>query len=95
MRAKFVVENKSPVDENGGGTIWLRPVVGGSPENESFYRLTPGGNIVLSTVNKVAYDGLPLGKEFYVDFTPADQSPGAGGAEWLDDPTVMSDDSQG
>lgn len=68
-RAKFVVYRLEPAD--GGGTVRLSPVTGGSPENEAFYSYTPAGEIVLSTVNPQAFEQFAEGQQFYVDFTPA------------------------
>ena len=70
VRAKFKVTTVTPNGEDGG-TVWLNPVVNGSEENESFYRYTPGGNIVLSTINQKALEQFEVGDEFYVDFTKA------------------------
>ena len=52
-------------------TIKLLPVSGNSEENAAFYAATPGGSIELGTVNKAAGDAFELGKEYYVDFAPA------------------------
>lgn len=76
VRAKFKVESITPLvggDERPTpeATIRLRPVVSGSKENEAFYRWTPGGEIVLSTVNGNAVKHFEVGKEYYVDFTLA------------------------
>ncbi len=75
VRAKFTVTSVEPNgatdEENKGSTVTLLPVVGGSPENDSFYKWTPGGEISLSTINEVAAAQFEVGKEFYVDFTPA------------------------
>lgn len=73
IRAKFVVQTGSKVaSDDGGGRVQLLPVVSGSSENEKFYKLTPGGEISLSTINQSAFDAFEEGKEYYVDFTPAD-----------------------
>jgi galactose mutarotase-like enzyme len=76
VRAKFFVSEKAQTADQGGGepnaTIKLRPVIGGdNPENAEFYKWTPTGEIVLSIVNKVAAEQFELGKQYYVDFTPA------------------------
>lgn len=53
--------------------ISLSPVsYQGSEENKEFYASTPGGNISLVTVNKAAAEQFIVGKEYYIDFTPAD-----------------------
>jgi hypothetical protein len=73
-RAKFVCASKSDngqTGENKGFTVSLNPVTSGSAENEEFYRLTPGGSVTLSTINEAAADSFEVGKEYYVDFTPA------------------------
>jgi hypothetical protein len=71
VRAKFKVQHIT-VAEGGMKTVRLTPVTSGSPENEAFYKWTPGGGIDLSTVNEAAAEQFVPGKQFYVDFTPAD-----------------------
>jgi hypothetical protein len=70
VRAKFKVESNEPVASGEGKTVTLRPVTGGSPENEEFYKYTPGGHLVLSTINEEAAAALPVGQEVYLDITP-------------------------
>ncbi len=70
VRAKFKVESNDPVTDGEGRTITMRPVVGGSAENDSFYKYTPGGSLVLSTINEEAAAQLPVGLECYLDITP-------------------------
>lgn len=69
VRAKMRCE--SVTNRVNGSDILLQPVTGGSKENESFYKYTPGGKIELSTVNPEAAKGFVPGQEYYVDFTPA------------------------
>jgi hypothetical protein len=69
VRAKFKVEQVIPVDN--GATVVLRPVTQGSEENEKFFKFTPWGSIELGTVNNDAIAEFEIGKEVYVDFTPA------------------------
>jgi hypothetical protein len=69
VRAKFSVASVTRV--LGGGSVVLQPVVSGSPENEQFYKYTPGGRIELSTVNEAALVQFEPGKLFYIDFTEA------------------------
>lgn len=75
VRAKFTVGEKAETVE--GVAIKLSPVVSGSEENKAFYRWTPGGSILLSTVNKDAAAEFVVGKEYYVDFTIAEVAPAA------------------
>jgi hypothetical protein len=76
VRAKFTVtsieSNGAADSDNMGSTITLLPVTGGSKENDNFYRWTPGGSIVLSTINPEAAIQFEPGKTFYVDFTLAE-----------------------
>ena len=81
VRAKFRVESNEPVQGGEGKTVSMRPVVGGSPENDSFYKFTPGGHCVLSTINDEAAAQLPVGQECYVDITPIPAEPAAPTAE--------------
>lgn len=76
VRAKFKVQSitRNLHWEPSKGevhTIKLAPVGGNSEENKAFYSATPGGSIDLQTVNEVAGNQFELGKEYYVDFTPA------------------------
>ena len=66
VRAKFQVSSVSET------SVILYPVTCGSEENDKFFELTPSGQIQLSTVNPDAIKQFEAGKEFYVDFTPAD-----------------------
>jgi len=78
VRAKFSVQSitKTPHWDKSKGalsTIKLAPVVSGSHENKEFYAVTPSGEINLSTINEKAAEYFELGKEYYIDFTLADQ----------------------
>lgn len=54
-----------------GNEVVLRPVVGGSPENQTFFKYTPYGEIKLGTINNEVVEKMTVGKEYYVDFTEA------------------------
>jgi hypothetical protein len=70
IRAKFKVESlEHTVDY---ANVKMTPVIGGSKENEQFYRWTPSGSILLTTINKKAAEEFMPGREFYIDFTPTD-----------------------
>jgi hypothetical protein len=72
VRAKFVCDSKTEFRHTPGkATIVLEPVTGGSDENKGFWEHTPGGRLELCTVNKDAADQFVVGREYYVDFTPA------------------------
>ena len=73
VRAKMKCEVVEPTGaSDGGGTVRLSPVINGSAENEQFYKYTPGGNLILSTINQAAFDQFEVGKEYYVDVSPAE-----------------------
>ena len=74
VRAKFRVSEvtKTSTEHNEQHAVRLVPVVSGSPENERFYQFTPGGQIDLQIVNADTAAMLVPGKEYYVDFIPAE-----------------------
>lgn len=41
-------------------------------ENTKFWQYTPSGSIKLGTVNPEAWQQFEIGKEYYVDFSPAE-----------------------
>lgn len=75
VRAKFkVIEFTRREGWSGNKEIHgikLHPVTGGSEENKSFFAATPSGTIELCCCNPDAVNQFELGKEYYVDFTPA------------------------
>jgi hypothetical protein len=71
VRAKFVVD-KIGKTRYGYGEIKLSPVSGGSEENKQFWQYTPSGEITLNVSNPAALEKFEVGKEYYVDFTPAE-----------------------
>jgi hypothetical protein len=77
VRAKFTVntnkDNGSTDPAYKGSEINLSAVYSGSPENEAFFKMTPGGNITLVTVNPEAAKQFVVGTEMYIDFTPIEK----------------------
>lgn len=81
-RAKFkvlqVVKREQWVNSGSTGSheigyeIEMYPVISGSPENEQFYKLTPGGNMKLTVLSEETANQFEIGKEYYVDFTKAE-----------------------
>lgn len=55
-------------------TITMSPVGSNSPENKTFWKYTPSGELKLGTVNPEAWKQFELGQEFYIDFIPAEES---------------------
>jgi hypothetical protein len=74
VRSKFVcseISNSSGSTDENGKTIKLGAVIAGSDENNEFFRWTPSGSISLTCVSVEASKQFEVGKEYYVDFTPA------------------------
>jgi hypothetical protein len=71
VRAKFRCRSREIQEQ--GEVIKLSPVTGGSPENDLFYKWTPAGEILLQTINGEAGKQFVPGKDYYVDFTFAEQ----------------------
>lgn len=67
-RAKFYVTEKHETLYNYKFT--LVPVVSGSPENETLFKTTLGGQIIIQ-VAKTLGDSFQVNKSYYVDFTEA------------------------
>lgn len=72
VRAKFKCDSvEGKADDGSVSVIRLSPVYTGSAENEQFFKWTPSGSISIGTINPAAAAQFEVGKEFYVDFTPA------------------------
>ena len=73
VRIKVVCNTK----QTYGGDNWtstnlvFSPVYTGSEENKQFFAATPGGTCQFYTVNPTATAQFEIGKEYYIDFTPA------------------------
>ena len=52
-------------------TVKMLAVSGGSDENKRFWSATPSGKLDLTCVHPDAIEGMEVGKEFYVDISPA------------------------
>jgi hypothetical protein len=75
VRAKFKCTGNTVTDAGtpqATANIRLEPVIMGSEENDTFYRYTPAGQIYLNVVNPAAAEAFEVGKEYYIDFTPAE-----------------------
>ena len=74
VRGKFRVTRITRNYYNqGAAEIELSAVYSTNPEDQSYAAATPSANIVMSVTNPDAIEKLPLGKSFYVDFTPIDE----------------------
>jgi len=75
VRAKFKCTAVKATED--GNIISMVPVTGGSKENESFFNYTPFGELEMGIMNPAIKDEFLPGKEYYVDFSPAQQAGGA------------------
>lgn len=76
IRAKFrVIEknNRASYQKDGKPTcvVVLAAVYGDTPENKTWAAATPNGRVEMNIDNPAAYDAFELGKEYFLDFTPA------------------------
>ena len=69
VRAKFKCVDKSGSENDT--QIKLEAVTSGSEENKTFFKYTPSGQISMGTINKEAAAQFEVGKEYYIDFSPA------------------------
>jgi len=58
------------VKKDGIG-LGFEVVTTGSPENESFFKWKPSGRLEFYVVNAAVAKQFELGKEYYLDITPA------------------------
>jgi hypothetical protein len=71
IRAKMKVTKKeSDPNSSGQFILGLEAVTSGSPENDSFFRYTPGASLNMHTVNEAVAAQLEVGQECYLDITP-------------------------
>lgn len=69
IRAKFKVTEKTETPD--GFAVTLLPVTGGSVENDSFFKFTPGGAIALRLIQSSTASDFVVGDSYYVDFNIA------------------------
>jgi hypothetical protein len=74
VRGKYTCVSKvqTPSHDGFNYEVKLRPVVGNSEENATFYAATPWGEINLGGLKESAGQAFIPGKDYYVDFTPAE-----------------------
>lgn len=71
VRAKFTVQSVEKFGY-GGEKAKLTAVYSGTPEDNQFAKATPSGAIEIHIDNPAAQGFLQPGKNFYVDFSPAE-----------------------
>lgn len=62
-------------------TVTLTPVSGGSEENKRFWNATPAGTLQLGMINLEAAEAFDIGKEYYLDISPAAAAQNQSGSE--------------
>lgn len=76
VRAKFTcfgVAHTQTSDPNGTcARVDLMPVYGDGKDNASWSKATPAGKIEMWITNPSAIDQFEPGKDYFVDFTPAE-----------------------
>lgn len=69
MRCKVTCTKNEPY--SNGFSLAFSAVCSGSEENKEFFKYTPSGNIEFGLVNESTAAKYEVGKEYYVDFSPA------------------------
>lgn len=75
VRAKFRVTSVQQYPTAGEfqyAQVTMMPVYNDSPENESWSKATPSGQISMMITNPEAAGAFVTGKSYLVDFTPVD-----------------------
>jgi hypothetical protein len=73
VRAKFdCISKEHDTRDPGHGSVTLTVVHTGCEENDQFFKPTPKGSILISTLNKETFALFEPGKTYFVDFTPAE-----------------------
>ena len=67
IRCKFMCESKTI--RKDGVSVKLIPVTHGSPENESFYKWTPFGEMTLGLLSLETGEGFIPAKEYYINIS--------------------------
>lgn len=75
VRAKFYVQSITPVPsqnpDDKTAHVSMYAVYGNGEANKDWSRWTPSGSITMSITNPSAVEKFEVGKEYFVDFTPA------------------------
>jgi hypothetical protein len=71
MRAKMKVAQVTA--NEGSDTLVMRPVTNGTPEDNTYSKFTPCGELSLTVTNEALMGQFKPGETFYVDFTPVNK----------------------
>jgi len=73
VRGKFTVTKHTKYKQDNSYTdIDLAALYSQTPEDNTYASATPTGHIVITVTVPAVVDALPIGKAFYVDFSPAE-----------------------
>lgn len=89
VRAKFHCDNVEPSGD--GFTAQFSAVTSGSEENDKFFDATPFGQLNIGTVRG---DHFEQGKDYYLDFTLADEEEGSQEESQEEDQEEDGDDDE-
>lgn len=70
-KCKFQCTHKTENDKDKSFSLRLEAVTSGSVENDNFFKWTPAGTLLLNTINAEAAGQFEVGKEYYLDISPA------------------------
>jgi hypothetical protein len=73
IKGKLITVNMNPVhytQVKNDKNEWVIP----ESENTKFWKATPSGQIALGCINPETANQFELGKEYYIDFHPADNN---------------------
>ena len=56
---------------NGGFALSFYAVYSGSEENDKYFKAIPSATILIQTINEKAAANFEIGKQYYIDFSPA------------------------
>ena len=71
MRCKMSCGSKVALGD-GGYVLGFYAVYAGSAENDKYFKATPSAQFYVQTVNEAAASRFEVGKNYYVDFSPAE-----------------------
>ncbi|WP_313683787.1 hypothetical protein [Pantoea sp.] len=71
VRAKFRCDHIKKADDDSSRTVNLFAVTDDNPENKSWSKYTPGGQLCMHISNPDAFSQFETGKEYYIDIQPA------------------------
>lgn len=71
VRAKFRCHFIQKADDDSHRTIHMSPVTTDTPENKTWAKFTPGGQLQMVVSNPAAFEQFEQGKEYFIDIQPA------------------------